>query len=124
MANEINFRGFTTVGRNKPTYSVTDFELVKIDLLNHFSTRIGERVMLPTFGCMIYDLLMDPLDNRTITLIKEDAEQIVNTDPRVRLDDTQVTETDHSILLELQLTYLPNGLTDSLAIQFNTDLQE
>lgn len=124
MANEINFRGFTTVGRNKPTYSVTDFELVKIDLLNHFSTRIGERVMLPTFGCQIYDLLMDPLDNRTTTLIKEDAERIVNADPRVRLDDTQLTETDHSILLELQLTYLPNGITDSLAIQFNTDLQE
>jgi len=124
MTNEVNFRGFTTVGRNKPTYSVTDFELVKIDLLNHFSTRIGERVMLPTFGCIIYDLLMDPLDNRTITLIKEDAERIVNADPRVRLDDTQVTETDHSILLELQLTYLPNGITDSLAIQFNTDLQE
>ena len=124
MANEINFRGFTTVGRNKPTYSVTDFELVKIDLLNHFSTRIGERVMLPTFGCQIYDLLMDPLDNRTTTLIKEDAERIVNADPRVRLDNTQLTETDHSILLELQLTYLPNGITDSLAIQFNTDLQE
>lgn len=124
MANEINFRGFTTVGRNKPTYSVTDFELVKVDLLNHFSTRLGERVMLPTFGCQIYDLLMDPLDDRTTTLIKEDAERIVNADPRVRLDDTQLTETDHSILLELQLTYLPNGITDSLAIQFKTDLQE
>ena len=124
MANEINFRGFTTVGRYKPTYSVTDFELVKVDLLNHFSTRLGERVMLPTFGCQIYDLLMDPLDDRTTTLIKEDAERIVNADPRVRLDDTQLTETDHSILLELQLTYLPNGITDSLAIQFKTDLQE
>ena len=124
MANEINFRGFTTVGRNKPTYTVTNFELVKIDLLNHFSSRIGERAMLPTFGCQIYDLLMDPLDNRTTTLIKEDAERIVNSDPRVRLDDTQLTETDHSILLELQLTYLPDGITDSLAIQFNTDMQE
>ena len=104
MANEINFRGFTTVGRNKPTYSVTDFELVKVDLLNHFSTRLGERVMLPTFGCQIYDLLMDPLDDRTTTLIKEDAERIVNADPRVRLDDTQLTE----LLIEFLSSYKYN----------------
>ena len=121
---EFHFKGFTTVGRDKPTYSVSDFDLVKTDLLNHFSTKLGERVMLPMFGCRIYDLLLDPLDETTREAIIEDAERIVNEDPRVELQDTQLTETDNSITLEMQLTYLPNGITDSLAIQFNTEFQE
>lgn len=121
---EFHFKGFTTVGRDKPTYSVSDFDLVKTDLLNHFSTKLGERVMLPMFGCRIYDLLLDPLDETTRDAIIEDAERIVNEDPRVELQDTQLTETDNSITLEMQLTYLPNGITDSLAIQFNTEFQE
>jgi phage baseplate assembly protein W len=118
------FKGFTTVDREKPSYSASDMDLVKIDLLNHFNTRMGERVMLPNFGSRIFDLLMDPLDETTREAIKDDAERIVNEDPRVQLNDTQLTETDHSILLEMHLTYLPNGVTDTLAIQFNTELQE
>ena len=121
---DYHFRGFTTVNRDKPSYTATGMDLVKVDLLNHFSTRMGERVMLPNFGSIIYDLLMDPLDDTTRDAIREDAERIVNEDPRVALRDTQLTETDNSITLEMQLTYLPNGVTDSLAIQFNTELQE
>jgi len=121
---ELHFKGFTTIGRNKPTYSVSDFDLVKVDLLNHFSTKMGERVMLPNFGCRIYDLLMDPFDEQTRSAIIEDAERVVSEDPRVELQDTQVTETDNSIIVEMQLTYLPNGITESLAVQFNTEFQE
>jgi phage baseplate assembly protein W len=121
---DYNFKGFTTVNRDKPSYSATGMDLVKIDLLNHFSTRMGERVMLPNFGSIIYDLLMDPLDEISKDAIIQDAERIVNEDPRVELRDTQLTETDNSITLEMQLTYLPDGITDSLAIQFNTELQE
>ena len=67
---------------------------------------------------------MDPLDEISKDAILQDAERIVNEDPRVELRDTQLTETDNSITLEMQLTYLPDGITDSLAIQFNTELQE
>ena len=124
MANSPSFIGFSTINKKKPPYTLTDFELVKTDLLNHFSTRMGERVMLPNFGSIIYDLLMDPLDEISKDAILQDAERIVNEDPRVELRDTQLTETDNSITLEMQLTYLPDGITDSLAIQFNTELQE
>ena len=80
--------------------------------------------MLPNFGSKIYDYLMDPLDDISKAAILEDAERVVNSDPRVRLEDSKLTESESSILLEIQLTYLPNGVTEDLAIQFNTDLQE
>ena len=124
MANAPTFIGFSTVNKKKPPYTLTDFELVKTDLLNHFSTRKGERVMLPEFGTIIYDLLMDPLDETTKELIIEDATQILNGEPRVKLDSMTLVEHNSAILLETQLTYLPSGITEDLAIQFDIDSQE
>ena len=60
-----SFIGFNTVGRLFPPFKLTDVDLVKRDLLNHFNTRRGERVMNPEFGTIIYDLLMDPQDPQT-----------------------------------------------------------
>ena len=124
MANAPNFIGFSTINKKKPPYTLTDFELVKIDLLNHFNTRKGERVMLPEFGTIIYNLLMDPLDDITKNLIMEDATRIIDEEPRVRLDTMKLSELNSVVLLETQLTYLPNGVTEELAIQFDIDGQE
>ena len=124
MANAPNFIGFSTINKKKPPYTLTDFELVKVDLLNHFNTRKGERVMLPEFGTIIYNLLMDPLDDTTKRLIMEDATRIIDEEPRVKLDTMKLSETNSVVLLETQLTYLPNGVTEELAIQFDIDAQE
>jgi phage baseplate assembly protein W len=124
MANAPNFIGFSTINKKKPPYTLTDFELVKVDLLNHFNTRKGERVMLPEFGTIIYNLLMDPLDDTTKNLIMEDATRIIDEEPRVKLDTMKLSETNSVVLLETQLTYLPDGITEELAIRFDIDAQE
>jgi|TARA_B100001964_G_scaffold19216_1_gene19605 phage baseplate assembly protein W len=124
MLTDASFIGFSTVGRIKPPYTLIDFDLVKVDLLNHFNTRKGERVMLPEFGTIIYDLLMDPLDDMTKDLIREDVIRIIKSDPRVEMVDLIMTELDRVILLEVELLYLPNGVTETIAIQFNIELQE
>jgi len=124
MLTDASFIGFSTAGRIKPPYTLIDFDLVKVDLLNHFNTRKGERVMLPEFGTVIYDLLMDPLDDMTKDLIREDAIRIIKSDPRVEMVDLIMTELEHVILLEVELLYLPNGVTETIAIQFDIELQE
>jgi len=124
MLTDASFIGFSTAGRIKPPYTLIDFDLVKVDLLNHFNTRKGERVMLPEFGTVIYDLLMDPLDDMTKDLLREDVIRIIKSDPRVEMVDLIITELEHVILLEVELLYLPNGVTETIAIQFNIELQE
>tara|TARA_B100000809_G_scaffold21111_1_gene18614 strand:- start:64 stop:438 length:375 start_codon:yes stop_codon:yes gene_type:complete len=124
MANAPSFIGFSTIDKQKPPFTMTDFELVKRDLLNHFSTRKGERMMLPEFGTIIYDLLMDPLDATTKEAIVEDATRIIDEEPRVSLDGMKLSEQNQVILLEAQVTYLPSGITEDIAIQFDVDLQE
>ena len=63
MVEALHFVGFSTTDKFKPPYTVTDYELVKVDLMNHFGTRKGERVKWLGF-CprSFYPHLLSPLD--------------------------------------------------------------
>ena len=118
------FKGFSTVDKVRAPYTLTDADLVKRDLLNHFYTRIGERIMRPTFGSVIWDYLMEPEDPETQEIIKEDIERIVKTDPRVQLEDVNLTILDHTIQAEVKIKYLLLNSTDTLFLEYvsnNTD---
>ena len=99
------FKGFSTVDKIRAPYTLTDAELVKRDLLNHFYTRIGERIMRPSFGSVIWDYLMEPEDPETQEIIKEDIERIVNSDPRVEYLETNILVLDHTIQAEVKIRY-------------------
>jgi hypothetical protein len=47
-------------------------EAINNALLNIFTTIQGERRMLPTFGCNIFQYLFDPLDDTTAYVIGEE----------------------------------------------------
>ena len=118
------FKGFSTVDKVRAPYTLTDADLVKRDLLNHFYARIGERIMRPTFGSVIWDYLMEPEDPETQEIIKEDIERIVKTDPRVQLEDINLTILDHTIQAEVKIKYLLLNSTDTLFLEYvsnNTD---
>ncbi len=77
------YRGFSSVANQGIDTRLFDIELVKQDLLNNFSTRLGERVGRPGFGSIIHDLLFDLADDRTEGLVVSDAQRIFADDPRV-----------------------------------------
>jgi phage baseplate assembly protein W len=59
------------------------------------STRQGERVMLPQYGCNLDELLFENLDTRIKTLIADKIESaILYHEPRVTLENVDLTETD------------------------------
>ena len=112
------YRGFSTVGRNKK-FRITDLELVKQDLINHFYIRKGEKLMNPSFGTVIWNLLHEPLTEELKSVIIEDVNAIVSYDPRVAVDNVTVTEYQQGIQLEIELRYLQTNQADSLYLQFN-----
>ena len=77
------YRGFSTVANDGIDTRLFDVNLVTQDLLNHFGTRVGERVGRPSFGSIIHDLLFDLFDTRTEGLVIADAQRIFSEDPRV-----------------------------------------
>jgi len=113
--------GFSTVGKVKPPYALYDVELIKQDLLNHFSTRIGERVMRPNYGSRVYDYLHDPQDGITHELMLDDIRRVISTDPRVSLDSVSLIDSEHSIVIRAMLTYLDFDKSEEMLIKFSKE---
>lgn len=69
-------------------------------------TRLGERVMRPTFGCRAYELVFEPINATTASLIEDYVrEALVFWEPRIRvlrvssfLDE----HTDGAVLVEIE----------------------
>lgn len=114
------YRGYSSDREGTVNTDAYDHVLVRIDLKNHFSTRLGERVRRPNFGSIIWDLLDDVFDERTESLVRADAERIISSDPRVKLVDMIVNldPDGHSITLSINLQYTELTLTEWLNFTF------
>jgi phage baseplate assembly protein W len=56
------------------------------------STAPGERVMRPDFGCAIWDLLFDPVNENTLGLMAESVRQALGQwEPRIDLESVTVS---------------------------------
>jgi phage baseplate assembly protein W len=113
------FRGYSSVGTNFLSPVRFDLDLAIQDLLNNFNTRKGERVMMPEFGSIIWELIFDPLDDRTINLIDADVRSIINNDPRWNLQSVTTTETPNSLNLAVVITYVPTAETVTLPLTYD-----
>jgi len=113
------FVGFNTVGQPNPPYSLTNVDIVKRDINNHFATPIGSRVMLPSFGTRIYEMLFDPFDEYTKNAIIEDAVRVVQSDPRVALQNIDVFQEDQALTVVMVLLFKPESITDSMFVTFS-----
>lgn len=113
------YKGFSTVNPDSENFSLYDFALIKQDLLNHFYVRQGERLMNPTFGTVIWDLLFEPLTEQVKGTILQNVTQIINYDPRIKADDIIVTSYESGIQIECVLTYLPYNIAESLKLRFD-----
>jgi len=114
----IMYRGFSTVGRNSK-FRLTDFELVKQDLINHFYIRKGEKLMNPNFGTIIWNIIHEPLTEDLKSVIITDINDIASYDPRISVDNVVVTEYSQGIQIELDLRYVQSNQSSLLKLQFD-----
>ena len=113
------YRGYSSYEyQNNKSFSLTDIELVKLDLLNHIFTRKGERVMMPNFGTRIPDLAFEPLDNYTLSILDEDLRAVFAFDPRVELMALNIIPIPDSntVIASAKLLYVELNMQGSLDI--------
>lgn len=111
------YRGYSSYEYiNKKTFSLTDVELVKMDLLNHIYTRRGTRKMMPMFGTRIPDLAFEPLDAFTLSILEEDLRAVFAFDPRVRLLNLTITPDydNYTVVASAALLYIELDMTGTL----------
>ena len=113
------YRGFSTVDRTKK-FRITDQELVKRDLLNHFSIRKGEKLMNPNFGTIIWNVIYDPLTEELKSAIIADVNTIINYDPRITVDNVNIIEYENGIMLEISIRYVQTNQSTNMRLQFDS----
>lgn len=111
------FFGFSTVEAIK-SQNLMDIDLIKQDLLNHFNTKKNERVMMPGWGCGIWDYLFEPINHVKENIIYE-AQQVIDADPRVELENIDIIEKDHGLRINMTLLYVPLRAVSTFSIEFD-----
>jgi len=117
------YNGFSTLESNK-RFRLTDFELVKRDLQNHFTIRKGEKLMNPEFGTVIWDMLFEPLTEESKNTIMQDIKRIVANDPRIAAQNVIVTQFDRGLQIELDLIYIQTNQVAKLALTFDQQMNQ
>lgn len=120
MAQRALFIGFSTQEmEGKRGWSVTDVNLIKRDLLNEFYTRKGERLMLPTYGTIIWDMLFEPFTDGVKAAIVDDVKRVVGNDPRVSLQGVNVSTSARGITVAIELKYEPWDSVGTFGLEFD-----
>ncbi len=112
------YRGFSTIGMAKQ-FRLTDFELVKQDLINNFYIRKGEKLMNPNVGTIIWNVLYEPFTDDLKRVITADITAIAGNDPRLSIDNVIVTEYETGLKIQLELRYLQTNQVNLLNLQFD-----
>lgn len=120
MATNLVYKGFSSYSSSGTLY---DVELAKSDLMNHFMTRKGERVMAPEFGSIIWDLLFDPLTPELLQIIQADVESVIRQDPRFSMQGINISEIENGVIVSVDVYYYPKDISDTLIITFDRNVQ-
>ena len=116
-----SYVGFSTVNRDFDSNTLYDYELARTDLLNAFYIKKGEKLELPDYGTIVWDLLFEPLTSDLSKAVEEDVIEIVGRDPRWRLDTLQIQQQEYGLNIALNITYIPYNIGESLSLAFNQE---
>lgn len=123
LPRDYYFKGFSTVNINLyngvKTWTLTDIPLIQQDLINVFYTKKGERLMLPEFGCIIWDLLFEPWTDYVRNQIISECQRIIALDTRVVLKNTNIINFEQGIRIALLLEYKPWDVIQTFALDFD-----
>lgn len=114
------FKGYSSLAGDFADPILYDKDLAKRDLLNHFYTRRGERLMSPLYGSIVWDMLFEPMTLELQDIIFNDAKNIVGQDPRWKLREAEIVsdEVNQTIYLNMLLNYVPSTTEETLQVAF------
>ena len=104
------------------TTKLYDFDIIKQDIINQFNTRKGERVMNPTFGTIIWDVIFDPFTQDVKQAISDDISRVCKSDPRAVPIQININEQEYGMLLEVTLLYVGTDQTSNMSLAFDKQL--
>jgi phage baseplate assembly protein W len=114
------FIGFSTIDKFKK-FTVVDFELIKIDLLNAFNIRQGELVGRPGYGTTIWDNVFENQTQETERAITNEIQRVAGGDPRLYINSIEIFPQQNGILIQIEITVVPSTNAERLSIFFDQE---
>ena len=115
------FIGFNTQGQYKK-FTLTDFALIKRDLLNAFNIRQGQLPGRPAYGTVLWDFLFENQVEASQQAIEQEVQRVAAGDPRIFISQVVTFPQENGILIQVELTVTPSTDAERLSIFF--DLQQ
>ena len=120
----VTYVGYSTIEQDAINTTLTDRDLALRDLLNHFYTRRGERVMNPEFGSILHDLVFDPLDARTEILAEQDVVRIIDSDPRWQFVSLNLSKPEeHQLDIRVRVIYDDSDNEEELYLTYTSEAE-
>ena len=86
---------------------VNEEEDIRQSLIILLSTRLGERVMQPQFGCSLQSMIFEKVEKSTVTFLRDSIESaILYHEPRIKLLDIQVSDSGETEKILIDIIYL------------------
>tara|TARA_Y100000593_G_scaffold23704_1_gene46991 strand:- start:175 stop:600 length:426 start_codon:yes stop_codon:yes gene_type:complete len=96
---------------------IEDVEAVKRSVRNLVNTNFYERPFHPELGCGIRQLLFEPFTPVTGMFIRRKVEEVItNYEPRARLDQVIVTESDDRNSLEVRVVFYTMNIANPVTV--------
>jgi phage baseplate assembly protein W len=114
------FIGFNTVDQNKK-FTLTDFALIKRDLLNAFNIRQGELVGRPGYGTTLWDFIFENQLDETERALMAEIQRVAGGDPRIYVSSIELFPQLNGLLIQLEITVVPSTNAERLSIFFNQE---
>ena len=119
----VQFRGFNTIGANKK-FSLTDFELIKRDVLNALTIRQGELPGRPEIGSTVWNYIFEANTKENLQSLKSEVRKTIERDPRVRLVEANFYPSENGVLVELFVQVVNTTEQQRIAAFFDSDTQQ
>ena len=115
------YKGYSSVDNTSSTTEMFDFDLVKQDIMNHFSTRRGERVMNPGFGSVIWELIFEPLTAESKSIIENDIARVLSSDPRITVQALNINQQSYGFIVEITLQLVGTSQVEVMRLNFDKE---
>jgi phage baseplate assembly protein W len=112
------FIGFNTQGQYKK-FTLTDYELVKRDLLNALNIRQGQLPGRPEYGTALWDNLFENQTTETERAITNEIQRVAGGDPRLQIGNIEIFQQQNGMLIQLELVIVPSTDVERLSIFFD-----
>jgi len=117
----MTYTGFSTVNQfSQKSFKLTDYNLIKQDLLNSINTSRGERVMQPYEGTSVWNVIFDPFTDALQTTLQDEFRRIINNDPRVKFESMVISSNNNDVSMNIEISYTATNQIDTMALMFKS----